>query len=77
MIPAAWVREATRPGVSPGYGYQLWINPTKRPTFQLRGLRGQFVFVDPASKTILVQTALRDVTDAELLDIWRSLVGEQ
>jgi CubicO group peptidase (beta-lactamase class C family) len=78
VVPSAWVRDSTRPGVSPGYGYQVWLNPTKRPTFQLRGLRGQFVFVDPASKTVLVQTALRDTQgDAELMNLWRSLIGEQ
>jgi hypothetical protein len=65
--------------VSPGYGYQLWINPTRTRTWQFRGLRGQFVFVDPRSKTVLVQTSLRDEPDAqaELMTIWRTLIGEE
>jgi CubicO group peptidase (beta-lactamase class C family) len=78
VVPREWLRDMARPGVSSGYGYQVWLNPTRRPTYQLRGLRGQFVFVDPASKTVLVQTAVRDgPADAELMNIWRSLIGEQ
>ncbi|HSI47558.1 MAG TPA: hypothetical protein VLA61_04785, partial [Ideonella sp.] len=79
---AAWVHASTaREQHAGGYGYQVWLNATKRPTFHLRGLRGQFVHVDPASKTVLVQTAVRagndGEADTELLSIWRSLIGEQ
>jgi CubicO group peptidase (beta-lactamase class C family) len=81
VVPAEWVRQSESPGVSPGYGNQLWINATKRPTFHLRGLRGQFVYFDPLSKTVMVQTAVRaggdGEGDAELLSIWRALIGEQ
>ena len=39
------------------YGYQIWYSEdTSR--FSLRGLRGQYVLVDPALKLVLVQTAL-------------------
>lgn len=82
IVPAAWVHASTaREQHAGGYGYQVWLNATKRPTFHLRGLRGQFVHVDPASKTVLVQTAVRagndGEADTELLSIWRSLIGEQ
>jgi CubicO group peptidase (beta-lactamase class C family) len=79
VLPAEWVETSTKPGVSPGYGYQVWINPTRTRTWQFRGLRGQFVFVDPRSKTVLVQTSLRDEPDAqpELMAIWRALIGEE
>ena len=64
---------------SPGYGYQLWLLDTPRRTFSLRGLRGQFVMVDPDSKLVLVQTAVRHgddgFADMELLNLWRSLVA--
>lgn len=79
VVPSQWAAESTTPGANaPGYGYQLWINATKRRTFQLRGLRGQYVFVDPASKTVLVQTSLREEGEgaAELASMWRSLIGE-
>jgi CubicO group peptidase (beta-lactamase class C family) len=79
VVPRQWVKDATARGVSSGYGYQVWLLATKRPTFQLKGLRGQFVFVDPMSKMVLVQTALRDDAEghAELFNIWRALIGEQ
>jgi CubicO group peptidase (beta-lactamase class C family) len=79
VVPRQWVQDATARGVSSGYGYQVWLLATKRPTFQLKGLRGQFVFVDPASKTVLVQTALSDDAEghAELFNLWRALIGEQ
>ncbi len=39
------------------YGYQIWYSADTR-RFTLRGLRGQYVFVDPDLKLVLVQTAL-------------------
>jgi CubicO group peptidase (beta-lactamase class C family) len=94
VVPRQWVLDSTivqrgspfwsslAPGAhTAGYGYQVWLNPTKRRTFQLRGLRGQFVLVDPASRLVLVQTAVRHSNDgeadAELMNMWRSLIGEQ
>lgn len=94
VVPRQWVIDATtvqpgspfwREGLAPGahtagYGYQVWLAATHRRTFQLRGLRGQFVFVDPQTKTVLVQTAVRNgndgEADAELLTLWRALIGE-
>lgn len=94
VVPRQWVIDATtvqpgspfwREGLAPGthtagYGYQVWLAATHRRTFQLRGLRGQFVFVDPHTKTVMVQTAVRNgndgEADAELLTIWRALIGE-
>lgn len=69
IIPAAWIKEATevqadhlKPGVATqylGYGYQTWIWPGERRTFALLGVRGQTILVDPATRTVLVQTAVR------------------
>jgi CubicO group peptidase (beta-lactamase class C family) len=56
------------------YGYQVWFSEdTKR--FSLRGLRGQFIFVDPDSKLVLVQTALSssDSQRNELFALWTAL----
>jgi CubicO group peptidase (beta-lactamase class C family) len=70
IIPAQWVREATtppapqfRPGQAHsyfGYGYQTWILPGDGRRFQLRGLRGQIVCVDPQTKVVVVHTAARE-----------------
>jgi CubicO group peptidase (beta-lactamase class C family) len=53
-----------------GYGYQVWLLMGDRRMFALRGLRGQWMMVDPETKMVLVQTALRDGGDAELRAIW-------
>ena len=56
------------------YGYQVWFSPDTR-RFSLRGLRGQFVIVDPDLKLVLVQTALSggDAEAIELLALWAAL----
>ena len=67
IIPAAWVKAAThaesphlRPGVATfhnGYGYQTWLIDNEGK-FALLGVRGQAVMVDPATKTVVVHTAV-------------------
>jgi CubicO group peptidase (beta-lactamase class C family) len=42
-----------------GYGYQTWIFPGARRMFALLGVRGQAIYVEPASKLVLVHTAVR------------------
>lgn len=56
------------------YGYQIWYSADTR-RFSLRGLRGQFVFVDPDLKLVLVQTALGGTPPdfAELFALWNAL----
>ena len=57
IIPAEWLRAATAPGSPvPGYGYQIWLRGKDR--FALLGLRGQAVYVHPATKTVVVHTAV-------------------
>jgi hypothetical protein len=45
--------------------------------FALRGLHGQNIFVDPAGRLVLVQTAVHKEpvpSNAELLALWEGLV---
>ena len=92
IIPAAWIEDAThvdpnqthlRPGIATrffGYGYQVWIFPGERRMFALQGVRGQVIFVDPASRLVMVHTAVRkqwrDPGGAEATAFWRSIVRE-
>ena len=88
LIPAAWVRAATSPaaphfapGRVPGlfgYGYQTWILGGSRRQFVLRGLRGQFVFVDPAAKVVLVHTCAGEIGTpvGELVALWGRVVEQ-
>jgi CubicO group peptidase (beta-lactamase class C family) len=92
IIPRAWIEDATRvppdqPHLRPGtarpffgYGYQVWIFPGERRMFALLGVRGQAVFVDPASRLVMVHTAVRkqarDPGGREAIALWQSLVHQ-
>ena len=93
IIPAEWIKDATtvredqphlRPGVvTPtfGYGYQTWIFAGERRMFALLGVRGQAIFVDPASGLVMVHTAVRkrpsgDPGEREAVALWRGLVRD-
>jgi len=92
IIPAAWVQEATtvradQPHLRPltatpffGYGYQTWIFPGDRRMFAFLGVRGQAIYVDPASRLVLVTTAVRklprDPGAAETVALWRGVVRD-
>jgi len=91
IIPAAWVLDATTvhldqphlwPGTATpneGYGYQTWILPGERRTFMLWGAHGQRMYVDPRSKLVMVNTAVRK-PDLYLLQemgaLWTALVRQ-
>jgi CubicO group peptidase (beta-lactamase class C family) len=58
VIPVDWVKAATRPQAPfPGYGYQTWVSVSD-DRFHLRGLRGQAVWVHPATRTVVVHTSV-------------------
>ena len=90
LIPRAWIEDATRvsadqPHLRPdtampffGYGYQVRIFPGERRMFVLDGYRGQRIFVDPASRLVMVHTAVRNQArgphDREEIALWNGLV---
>lgn len=71
LIPRQWLLDATTvrpedrhlaPRVATpyfGYGYQVWLLPGEQRRFALLGIRGQFILVDPATKLVMVHTAVR------------------
>jgi CubicO group peptidase (beta-lactamase class C family) len=62
IVSAAWVKESTVPsGPEPitakethGYQYQWWTLPDSN-AFMAIGLQGQFIYVDPDTKTVVVK----------------------
>jgi len=86
IIPTQWMIDATTvksadsyltPGKATpalGYGYLLWLLPGPRRQFALHGQNGQRVYIDPASKLVLVQTALEDTPEVRRL--WSALVKQ-
>ncbi|MBU3631274.1 serine hydrolase [Polynucleobacter sp. AP-Melu-500A-A1] len=72
VIPLNYLKEATDLNMQPnafkprsatnyyGYGYQTWLFPMKKRTFAFQGIHGQFIFVQPESKIVMVQTSVFD-----------------
>lgn len=65
-----------------GYGYQFWIFPGHTRMFVLRGMNGQYVFVDRQSKLVLVQTAVRsegpnsENGNSECMALWLAIIRQ-
>ena len=63
-----------------GYGYQVWILAGERRMFVFHGLDGQLIFVDPASRLVMVQTAVRKFDprghEPEALALWRGVARD-
>ena len=93
LIPRQWLLDATTvqptdgylaPGTATpyfGYGYQVWILPGQQRRFALIGIRGQMILVDPASKLVMVQTAVRQnpsapASNAETVALWSAVVEQ-
>jgi CubicO group peptidase (beta-lactamase class C family) len=86
IIPAQWMMDATTvrasdaylaPGKANrdfGYGYLLWLLPFGQRQFAMFGDLGQRVCVDPASKLVMVQTALDRTPD--IWSLWRDAVKQ-
>jgi CubicO group peptidase (beta-lactamase class C family) len=86
IIPTQWMIDGTTvpsadsylaPGKatpSRGYGYLLWLLPGPRRQFALIGQNGQRICIDPASKLVMVQTALEDTPEA--WGLWSALVQQ-
>ena len=85
IIPAQWMIDATTVRASDaylapgklaggflGYGYLVWLLPGTRRQFTLLGGYGQHVLIDPASKLVMVQTAVE--RSAEVWRLWSAAV---
>lgn len=76
VIPADWVKAATSSQAPfPGYGYQTWVSPLG-DRFQLRGLRGQAVWVHPATRTVVVHTSVYRIGGSAATATQESLFDE-
>ena len=89
LIPRQWLLDATTaaPGgpFAPrgaigymGYGYQVWLFPGPRRGFAFLGIHGQSIYVDPAARLVMVQTAVRVPATgarAEAVALWNALVA--
>jgi CubicO group peptidase (beta-lactamase class C family) len=70
LLPAGWVAEATYPsgdqvafgklyhGYPRGYQYQWWIEPGPDRAYAAQGVNGQFIYVNPAKRLVIVMTSV-------------------
>jgi len=80
IVPEKWLAAATTRQLevpSPAYGYQIWLSGDDDAPFYLSGRHGQFVMVDPRSRTTLVQTALdaSEWSSKELGSLWLAVLA--
>ena len=60
IVSADWIDASTAPSTVlgedflAGYGYQWWMAPKSRAFYAL-GLQGQFIYVDPETRTLIVK----------------------
>ena len=91
IVPRQWVVDSTTSDPADpwsstrrrprwGYGNQIWLSPSGARTFMLRGVHGQMMFIDPASKLVLLQTAVfipaGGPTLAEAYAVWNALLAQ-
>jgi hypothetical protein len=68
VVPAAWVAASVRPGATAmapdaafgagfGYGYQWWVPDGGEGDFLAMGIWGQFVYVHPGHRVVIVKTS--------------------
>jgi CubicO group peptidase (beta-lactamase class C family) len=86
IIPAQWMIDATTvapadgylaPGKAMadfGYGYLFYLLPGARRQFALLGSNGQRICIDPASKLVMVHTALDE--GPEIWRLWAALTAQ-
>lgn len=91
IVPRAWVRDATRPtaphlepGENPasfwtfGYGYHWWVPEDPQGDFLAIGIWGQFVYVHPARRVVIVKTSADagfDDRDHETVAVFRAIAA--
>jgi CubicO group peptidase (beta-lactamase class C family) len=88
IIPEAWVKDATAPretepiapGVPLGYRYQWWTLPGT-DAYMALGLQGQFIYVDPATDTVVVKLSYfppgNEEAEAETVDFLKAVSAWQ
>jgi CubicO group peptidase (beta-lactamase class C family) len=73
IVPAAWVRDSTRPHMLGAkglkYGYQ-WVISPRGDGFAAAGYLGQSIYVEPGLDLVVVFTAQIDPSDPEATLLW-------
>ena len=72
LVPREWVQQSRKPGNTPGsvyyYQYQWWF-PNDRGDFMADGFLGQYIYVNPSKKIIIVRLGKKEGD----INFWRFL----
>jgi CubicO group peptidase (beta-lactamase class C family) len=81
IVPSQWVREATSAQTSTGYanpyGYFWWIDGQRPGRFYAFGNYGQYVYVDPVDRTVIVRLGSDwGMGNEEWLSLYREVIDQ-
>ena len=66
ILPKNWMKDSTTPSRNNSYyGYQWWLDGPAYKSFYADGIFGQFIWIDPVSKTVVAMHAARDRADVD------------
>ena len=66
ILPKNWMKDSTTPSRNNSYyGYQWWLDGPPYQSFYADGVFGQFIWIDPISKTVVAMHAARDRADVD------------
>ena len=90
VLPEGWVAQMTAmkptgqsgPGAMPGYGLQTWQVDSEPGAYAAVGLAGQFIYVHPATRTVIVKLSYYPPvpppsTDADVLGFFAAIANAQ
>lgn len=72
VVPASWVKRVGKPsGIVPSYGLHWWVDGTDG--YYASGLGGQFIYVDPARKVVIVRSTLYSLNDTDTFPAFHAI----
>lgn len=64
MLPRDWMKDSTTPSPNyPYYGYQWWLDGPEYSSYYADGVFGQFIWIDPVTRTVIAMHGARDRAD--------------
>ena len=65
-LPTSWMIDSTTPSKNyPYYGYQWWLDGSNYKSYYADGIFGQFIWIDPVSRTVVAMHSARDNADVD------------
>ncbi|WP_067846020.1 serine hydrolase domain-containing protein [Nocardia lijiangensis] len=83
VIPPMWIERISTPAPLPvsewGYGAQWWHPTGAEPDLMAIGVYGQYIYVDPPSRTVIVKLSDHGTTEDEedTIEVFRALAGSR